>query len=202
GGAQGRILAQAQPGGVIGADALVVQDGGHAGGKGHHAGLGVLGLVQHAVGIGKGNRLEVKAGLGAVQHGPELGVCLVQVGAHAGVLAALTRIQKCYFHASSPFSVASQPAIISSKILRRGLTSCSIPATWPDIKLPVSRSPSKTARRREPRVSFSRSARGIFSFSISRYWRAILFFSTRTGAPVVRPVTTVSLAPALIRACL
>ena len=77
-----------------------------------------------------------------------------------------------------------------------------MPATWPAMKLPVSTSPSNTARRREPRVSFSISSRGRFCFSMRRYSRAILFFSTRTGAPPERPVTTVSLAPALMTVCL
>ena len=48
-------------------------------------------MGQNAVGVGKGHLLQIKVHLGGrlVQHLPERGIGLVQVRAHAGVLAAL-----------------------------------------------------------------------------------------------------------------
>ena len=98
----------------------------------------------------------------------EVGVGLVQIAAHTGVLAALTGIQKCKFHAqtllirwSGRYQSAMvwisrmrfwAPAHSSSRMSATGRMSCSMPATWPAIRLPVSVSPSNTARRRLPRV--------------------------------------------------
>ena len=94
GGVEGRILAQRQSGGSGGDDAPFCQQGCHSGGKGHHAGLGEPGLVQNARPVGEGDFLQVKIHLlrSAVQHGAEGGEALIQVSAHAGVLAALSRV--------------------------------------------------------------------------------------------------------------
>ena len=51
-------------------------------------------------------------------------------------------------------------------------------------------------------VTVSSSSRVAFRFSRARYSRAILFFSTRTGPPMERPVTVVSLSLAFRTACL
>ena len=94
GGVEGGILAQRQPGGSGGDDAPLRQQGGHARGEGHHTGLGVSGLIQNALRVGEGDLLQIEIHLrgGAVQHGAEGGEALIQVSAHAGVLAALSRI--------------------------------------------------------------------------------------------------------------
>ena len=63
-------------------------------------------------------------------------------------------------------------------------------------------SPSKTARRSPPRVSFSSSIRSAPARSSFRYSRVIWFFKMRTGAFTDRPVTVVSLSLALSTACL
>ena len=91
---EGGILAQRQSGGSGGDDAPLRQQRGHARGKGHHAGLGIAGLVQNAFRVGEGDFLQVKIHLlgGAVQHLSEGGEALIQVSAHAGVLAALSRV--------------------------------------------------------------------------------------------------------------
>ena len=49
GGLQGGILTQREAGQIIRLDAVFLQNSSHAGRKGHHAGLGVLGLIQNAV---------------------------------------------------------------------------------------------------------------------------------------------------------
>ena len=87
---------------------------------------------------------------------------------------------------------------------RRGRTaSCTIPATWPAIKLPV-RVAVKDGLAQGAQGEAAPSPLVAPSFSRARYSLVILFLSTRTGAPVERPVTTVelSLAPALSTACL
>ena len=94
GGVEGGVLAQGKSGGGRGDDAPLRQQGRHSGGKGHHAGLGVAGLIQNAVCVGEGDLLQVEIHLlrGAVQHLSEGGERLVQVGPHAGVLAALSGV--------------------------------------------------------------------------------------------------------------
>ena len=94
GGVEGGILAQRQPGGSGGDDAPLRQQRGHARGEGHHAGLGVAGLVQNALRVGEGDLLQIEIHLlrSAVQHGAEGREALIQVSAHAGVLAALSRV--------------------------------------------------------------------------------------------------------------
>ena len=94
GGVEGGILAQRQSGGSGGDDAPFRQQGRHACGEGHHAGLGVPGLIQNAVCVGEGDLLQIEIHLlrGAVQNGAEGGEALIQVSAHAGVLAALSRV--------------------------------------------------------------------------------------------------------------
>ena len=67
---------------------------GQTGSEGHHAGLGVAGLIQNTLRIDEGDLLQIEIHLrgGAVQHGAEGGEALIQVSAHAGVLAALSRV--------------------------------------------------------------------------------------------------------------
>ena len=93
GGVEGGVFPQGEPGGGRGDDAPVLQQGGHGDGKGHHTGLRVPGLIQHALLVGEANFLQVKIHplCRPVKGGAEDGVG-VQVGPHAGVLAALPRI--------------------------------------------------------------------------------------------------------------
>ena len=86
------IFAEGKPGGVCGLYALFGQHCGHAAGKGHHAGLGVLGLPQNAVRVLEADAVQVKIQHGAVECGPEGGRCFVKFFAHAGVLCPLTGI--------------------------------------------------------------------------------------------------------------
>ena len=81
-------------GGSGGDDAPLRQQRGHDCGEGHHAGLGVAGLIQNALRVREGDLLQIEIHLlrGAVQHGAEGGEALIQVSAHAGVLAALSRV--------------------------------------------------------------------------------------------------------------
>ena len=102
GGVQGRILAQGQARDIVGADALFFQHRSHAGGKSHHAGLGILGLVQNPVGVLKANLVQVKIQLPRVKGGAESGVGLVEILTHAGVLAALASVQNRKFHCVIP----------------------------------------------------------------------------------------------------
>ena len=94
GGMEGGILTQRQSGGSGGDDAPLRQQRGHACGEGHHAGLGVASLIQNALRVGEGDLLQIEIHLlrGAVQYGAEGGEALIQVSAHAGVLAALSRV--------------------------------------------------------------------------------------------------------------
>ena len=89
-----------------------------------------------------------------------------------------------------------------ASISAAGRMSWSMPLTWPAIRLPVSVSPSNTARRRLPSVYCSSSILSAPAFSRRTYSRLMRFFSTRTGVPPMRPVTMVSLSLALIRAAL
>ena len=86
---EGGVLAQGEARGVVRDNAPLRQQGGHAGGKGHHTGLGVLGQVQHPVGVGEHGGFQIEVHAGGVQHGAEGGMGLVEIGPHAGVLAAL-----------------------------------------------------------------------------------------------------------------
>ena len=60
GGVEGGILAQREPGGSGGDDAPLRQQRGHACGEGHHAGLGIAGLIQNALRIGEGDLLQIE----------------------------------------------------------------------------------------------------------------------------------------------
>ncbi len=73
GGFQRGVFAERKPGGISGVDALFGQHGGDAAGKGHHAGLGVFGLVQNAVRVLKADAVQVKIQRRAVEGGPEGG---------------------------------------------------------------------------------------------------------------------------------
>ena len=86
------VLAQGQSRRYGGDDALLAQYGGESGGKGHHAGLGVAGLVDEPLGIGEADLLEVEVHLRAVQYSAEGGVGVVQVRTHTRVLTALSGI--------------------------------------------------------------------------------------------------------------
>ena len=92
GGLQRTVLAQAQACGVSGGKARLAQQGGNAAGKGHQRGLGVLGLVQQALGVLKAEGFQIKIQLGGIKGGPENRAGLVQVPAHAGALAALAGV--------------------------------------------------------------------------------------------------------------
>ena len=94
GAVEGGVLAQAQAGGVGGGDPLLLEHRGDAGGEGHHAGLGVPGVVQLLLRPLEAQLLQVEVHRGGVQHRPEGGVILIQVPAHAHVLGALAGIQK------------------------------------------------------------------------------------------------------------
>ena len=93
-GVKGGILPQGEARRRRGDDALLPQHRRQSGGKGHHAGLGITGLVQHALRVLEAGPLQVKVHLrlGGVQHLPEGRVRLVQIRPHAGVLAALSGV--------------------------------------------------------------------------------------------------------------
>ena len=94
------VFAQRKPGSVSGLHAMLGQHGGDAAGKGHHAGLGVFGLIQNAVRVLKADAVQVKIQHRAVEGGPEGGGAFVKFFAHAGVLGTLTGIQNSKFHRS------------------------------------------------------------------------------------------------------
>ena len=79
---------------------MLGQHGGDAAGKGHHAGLGVFGLIQNAVRVLKADAVQVKIQHRTVEGGPEGGGAFVKFFAHAGVLGTLTGIQNSKFHRS------------------------------------------------------------------------------------------------------
>ena len=89
---EGGILAQGKACGGRGDNALFPQHRRQTGGKGHHAGLGVAGLIQDTGGVLEGNFLQVKVHLGTVDDGAKGGKGLVQVRTHARVLAALSGV--------------------------------------------------------------------------------------------------------------
>ena len=133
GGAQGGVLAQAQPGRHGGTDALFIEHSGDTGSEGHHTGLGVLGLAELLLRALEAQLLEVEVHPGAVQHRPEGGIGLIEVLAHAHMLGALTGIEKGQLHQKTSFSMRSrtprQPLHRSSRMARTGRISWSIPAT-------------------------------------------------------------------------
>ena len=67
------VFAQRKPRQIGGLYTLFRQHGGHTAGKGHHAGLGVFGLVQNAVRVLKANAVQVKIQRCAVKGRPEGG---------------------------------------------------------------------------------------------------------------------------------
>ena len=85
----------------------MVENLGDAHGESHHAGLGVPGLIQNPLAVLEADLFDVKVQFRPVQHGPELGVGLVQVGTHTRVLAALSGIQKRNAHPCISFTVLS-----------------------------------------------------------------------------------------------
>lgn len=89
---KGAVLAQAQPGGIGGLDAALSQHGGDAGGKGDHAGLGVLRLSDDALRVVKADGLQVKPGIGFVEDRAKGGIGLIQIAPHAGALGALSGV--------------------------------------------------------------------------------------------------------------
>ena len=86
------VFAQRKPGHISGFHALLGQHCGHAAGKGHHAGLGVFGLIQKAVRVLKADAVQVEVQLCTVKCRPERGRAFVKFFAHAGVLCPLTGI--------------------------------------------------------------------------------------------------------------
>ena len=116
GGLQSGILTQREAGQVIRLDAVFLQNSSHAGRKGHHAGLGVFGLIQNAVRVFKADAVQVKIQRGGIKSGPESGICFVKVFAHAGVLTALPGVKNGKFHWC--FLQSSISSSISSRTLR------------------------------------------------------------------------------------
>ena len=77
GAVQGGVLPQAEAGGIVGDDARLLQQGGDPGGEGHHAGLGVPGVIQAVLRSVKARLLQVEVHRRAVQHRTEGGVGLI-----------------------------------------------------------------------------------------------------------------------------
>ena len=98
---QGGILAQRKACRVLGPNPCRVQRRGNTRRKSHHAGLGILGLVDDPIRVVKADGFQIEIQLGSVKSCPEVGAALIEIAAHAGMLAALARVQKCQFHQST-----------------------------------------------------------------------------------------------------
>ena len=72
------VFAQRKPGHISGFHALLGQHCGHAAGKGHHAGLGVFGLIQKAVRVLKADAVQIEVQLCTVKCRPERGRAFVK----------------------------------------------------------------------------------------------------------------------------
>ena len=134
------IFAEGKPGGVCGLYALFGQHCGHAAGKGHHAGLGVLGLPQNAVRVLEADAVQVKIQHGAVECGPEGGRCFVKFFAHAGVLRTLAGIQHGKFHAFCLHSVTSSSISSRTVYIRSSRPTLSPQKKRPSSTLPLTAS--------------------------------------------------------------
>ena len=134
------IFAEGKPGGVCGLYALFCQHCGHAAGKGHHAGLGVLGLPQNAVRVLEADAVQVKIQHGAVECGPEGGRCFVKFFAHAGVLRTLAGIQHGKFHAFCLHSVTSSSISSRTVYIRSSRPTLSPQKKRPSSTLPLTAS--------------------------------------------------------------
>ena len=136
------VFAQRKPRQIGGLYALFGQHGGHTAGKGHHAGLGVFGLVQNAVRIFKADAVQVKIQRCAVKGRPEGGRCFVKFLAHAGVLRTLTGVKYGKLHKFCLHSVTSSS--ISSRTVR---IRSSLPTFSPQKKSPSSMLPFTASMR-------------------------------------------------------
>ena len=136
GGFQRGIFAQRETGHISGLDPLLGQNGGYAAGKGHHAGLGVFGLIQNAVRVVEADAVQIKRKVCSVERGTESGRCFVKFFAHAGVLGTLAGIQNCKLHRFCLHSVTSS-SISSRTVYIRS----SLPTLAPQKKSPSSRLP-------------------------------------------------------------
>ena len=89
-----RVFSKRKPGGVLRHNPRFAQNLRHAGRKGNHAGLRVLGLVDNTVRVLKAYRLQIKVKtLGNfIEYAAEGGELVIQIRAHPGVLTALTGI--------------------------------------------------------------------------------------------------------------
>ena len=136
------IFAEGKPGGVCGLYALFGQHCGHAAGKGHHAGLGVFGLIQNAVRVVEADAVQIKIQRCAVKGRPEGGRCFVKFLAHAGVLCTLTGVKYGKLHKFCLHSVTSSS--ISSRTVR---IRSSLPTFSPQKKSPSSTLPFTASMR-------------------------------------------------------
>ncbi len=144
GGVKGGVFAQGQARGGCGDNAPFRQHGGHAGGKGHHAGLGIAGLVQDPVRVLKADLLQIKVHLSGclVKDGAKGGKGFVQVRTHAWVLAALAGIQETELHCAALHSFMIWS--ICAGTVERDVIS---PAPAPQKNRPFSKSPFRAAMR-------------------------------------------------------
>ena len=92
GGGQSGVFPQGQSRRQIRRNSHLPQNRRQTGGKGHHARLGVPGLVQSFRRSLKAELLQVKVCLRPVQNGSKSGVGVVQILPHARVLAALSGV--------------------------------------------------------------------------------------------------------------
>lgn len=116
------VFAQRQTGQIVGLHTVFLQDSRDTGGKGHHAGLGVLGQIQNALRVVEADAPQIKIEVCGVERLPECGVSLVKVFAHAGVLRALAGIQNgklhwCFLQSSISSSISSRTLRIRSRRL-------------------------------------------------------------------------------------
>ncbi len=121
---------------------MLGQHGSDAAGKGHHAGLGVFGLIQNAVRVLKADAVQVKIQRRAVEGRPEGGRAFVKFLAHAGVLRTLTGIQNSKLHRSCLHSAVNSS--ISSHTVR---IRSSRPTFAPQKKSPSSTLPFTASMR-------------------------------------------------------
>ena len=142
GGFQRGIFAQRETGHISRLDPLLGQNGGYAAGKGHHAGLGVFGLIQNAVRVLKADAVQIKIQRCAVKGRPEGGRCFVKFLAHAGVLRTLTGVKYGKLHKFCLHSVTSSS--ISSRTVR---IRSSRPTFSPQKKSPSSALPFTASMR-------------------------------------------------------
>ena len=120
---QRRILSQRQSGQIIRPNARLLQNRRDTGGKGHHTGLGVLGLVQNAVGVLKAHLVQIKPQLlaGRIKGLAKCGKRFVYIAPHAGVLASLPgvyngKLHCCILHSVITSSISSfTERILSSR---------------------------------------------------------------------------------------